>query len=47
MRRQMRFAEAGREFATLASLGFDTAELDLRNYFGQEQRLRRDQAGLP
>ena len=31
-----------RELAALAGLGFDTAELDLRDYFGQDQRLRRD-----
>jgi dipeptidase E len=30
-----------RELAALADLGFDGVELDLRNYFGQEQRLRR------
>jgi dipeptidase E len=34
-----------RELAALADLGFDGVELDLRNYFGQEQRLRRDLAG--
>jgi hypothetical protein len=36
-----------RELAALADLGFDGVELDLRNYFGQEQRLRRDLAGAP
>jgi dipeptidase E len=34
-----------RELAALADLGFDAAELDLRDYFGQERRLRRDLAG--
>ena len=33
------------ELAALADLGVDAAELDLRDYFGQEQRLRRDLAG--
>ena len=31
-----------RELAALAGLGFDAVELDLRDYFGHEQRLRRD-----
>jgi hypothetical protein len=35
-----------RELAALADLGFDAAELDLRDYFGQEQCLRRDLAGV-
>jgi dipeptidase E len=35
-----------RELAALADLGFDAVELDLRDYFGQEQRLRRDLAGV-
>ena len=35
-----------RELAALAELGFDAAELDLRDYFGQGQRLRRDLAGV-
>ncbi len=34
------------ELAALAGLGIDAAELDLRHYFGQEQRLRRDLAGV-
>src|SRR5215472_13943346 len=33
------------ELAALAGLGFDAAELDLRDYFGQQQRFRRDLAG--
>ena len=35
-----------RELAALADLGFDAIELDLRDYFGQEQHLRRDLAGV-
>jgi hypothetical protein len=35
-----------RELAALTDLGFDAAELDLRDYFGQEQRLRGDLAGV-
>jgi len=31
--------------AALADLGVDAAELDLRDYFGQKQRLRRNLAG--
>jgi dipeptidase E len=34
------------ELDALAGLGFDAAELDLRDYFGQEQRLRQDLAGV-
>lgn len=34
------------ELAALTDLGFDVVELDLRDYFGQEQRLRRDLAGV-
>jgi dipeptidase E len=34
------------ELAALAGLGFDAAELDLRGYFDQEQRLRHDLAGV-
>jgi dipeptidase E len=34
------------ELAALADLGFDAAELDLRGYFDQEQRLRHDLDGL-
>ena len=36
---------AGVELAALADLGLDAAELDLRDYFGQQQRLHRDLAG--
>jgi len=35
-----------RELAALADLGFDAIELDLRDFFGQEQHLRRDLAGV-
>lgn len=35
-----------RELAALNDLGFDAVELDLRDYFGQERRLRRDLAGV-
>lgn len=35
-----------RELAALTDLGFDAIELDLRDYFGQEERLRRDLAGV-
>ena len=35
-----------RELAALTDLGFEAAELDLRDYFGQERRLRRDLAGV-
>jgi dipeptidase E len=35
-----------RELAALADLGFDAAELDLRDYFGHDQRLRHDLAGI-
>ena len=35
-----------RELAALTDLGFDAAELDLRDYFGQEQQLRCDLAGV-
>lgn len=34
-----------RELADLAGLGFDAAELDLRGYFGDRQRLRADLDG--
>jgi dipeptidase E len=34
------------ELAALVDLGFDAIELDLREYFGQEQHLRRDLAGV-
>ena len=32
------------ELAALADLGFDAVELDLRDYFAQQQRLRRELA---
>lgn len=35
-----------RELADLARLGFDAVELDLREYFGREQRLRHDLGGI-
>ena len=41
---RMRRAEAERELAALVGLGVDAVELDLHEYFGQEQRLRRDLA---
>jgi dipeptidase E len=34
------------ELAALAGVGLDAVELDLRGYFGQRQRLRRDLAGV-
>jgi dipeptidase E len=34
------------ELAGLAGLGFDADELDLRDYFGHEQRLRHDLGGI-
>jgi dipeptidase E len=34
------------ELAALADLGMSAAELDLRGYFGQQQRLRQDLAGV-
>ncbi len=40
----VRRAGAERELAALAGLGVDVVELGLREYFGQEQRLRRDLA---
>jgi dipeptidase E len=42
---EVRRAGVELELAALADLGVDAAELDLRDYFGQEQRLRRDLAG--
>jgi dipeptidase E len=42
----VRRSEVERELAALTDLGFDVVELDLRDYFGQEQRLRRDLAGV-
>jgi dipeptidase E len=43
---EVRRSGVERELAALTDLGFDAAELDLRDYFGQEQRLRRDLAGV-
>jgi dipeptidase E len=43
---EVRRAGAGLELAALAGLGLDAAELDLRGYFGQQQRLRQDLAGV-
>jgi dipeptidase E len=37
---------AKQEMTALAELGFDPAELDLRDYFDDEQGLRRDLAGI-
>jgi dipeptidase E len=41
----VRRSGVGNELADLAGLGFDAIELDLRDYFGREQRLRRDLGG--
>ena len=35
-----------RELAALTDLGFDAIDLDLRDYFGKEQQLRRDLSGV-
>jgi dipeptidase E len=43
---QVRRAGVDRELAALADLGLDAVELDLRGYFGQQQRLRRELAGV-
>jgi dipeptidase E len=43
---EVRRAGVELELAALAGLGLDTAELDLRDYFGQQQRLRDDLAGV-
>jgi dipeptidase E len=42
----VRRAGVEREIAALGELGFDAAELDLRDYFGDAERLRRDLAGV-
>ena len=42
---EVRRAGVELELAALAGLDLDGAELDLRDYFGQQQRLRRDLAG--
>src|SRR5450755_1620445 len=39
---EARHSRVARELAALADLGFDAVELDLRDYFGQQQRLRHD-----
>lgn len=41
----VRRAGAELELAALGALGFDAVELDLRDYFTDQQRLRRDLAG--
>ncbi len=43
---QVRRAGVELELAALSGLGLDAVELDLRGYFGQERRLRRDLAGV-
>jgi dipeptidase E len=43
---EVRRAGVDRELAALADLGLDAAELDLRGYFGEQQRLRRELAGV-
>lgn len=42
----VRRAGVERECAALGELGFGAAELDLRDYFDDEQRLRRELAGV-
>jgi dipeptidase E len=42
---EVRGAGVDRELAALADLGLDAAELDLRGYFGEQQRLRHELAG--
>jgi dipeptidase E len=42
----IRRAGVDRERAALGELGFDAAELDLRDYFGDEGRLRRDMSSV-
>ena len=42
----VRHAGVERELAALAELGLGATELDLRDYFGQQQRLRQDLAGI-
>jgi dipeptidase E len=41
---RVRRAGAERELAALVGLGVDVVEMDLREYFGQKRRLRRDLA---
>jgi dipeptidase E len=43
---QVRRAGVELELAALAGLGLDAAELDLRGYFGQQEPLRRELAGV-
>ena len=43
---EVRRASVELELAALADLGLGAAELDLRDYFGHQQRLRRDLAGV-
>jgi len=43
---EVRRAGVELELAALARLGLDAAELDLRDYFGQQQRLRDELAGV-
>jgi len=43
---EVRRAAVELELAALAGLGLDATELDLRDYFGQQQRLRADLAGV-
>src|SRR5690348_6826910 len=42
----VRRASVELESAALADLGLGAAELDLRDYFGQQQRLRQDLSGV-
>src|SRR5215472_3879854 len=42
----VRRASVELELAALADLGLGAAELDLRGYFGDQQRLRQDLAGV-
>jgi dipeptidase E len=43
---EIRRAGVELELAALAGLGVNAGELDLRGYFGQQQRLRQDLAGV-
>jgi dipeptidase E len=43
---EVRRAAVELEMAALAGVGVDAAELDLRDYFAQQQRLRHDLAGV-
>jgi dipeptidase E len=43
---QIRSLFVAREITALAELGFDAAELDLRDYFGDQQRLASDLSGV-